>query len=136
MVDTIAVPGQTSNCAWGNEDKQTLYVTSGNDVYKIRNAIGTTNIDNTESGSQLLVNYPNPFHESTNIHFYLKQAQQVRIDIFNTKGEKITTLVDTNFTSGMHKSVWNTSEIEVGIYYVRLACNGSRDVKCCSVLKM
>jgi sugar lactone lactonase YvrE len=37
VIDTIPVPGQTSNCCWGGEDGKTLYVTSGNAVYKIEN---------------------------------------------------------------------------------------------------
>ena len=36
-VDTIPVPGQTTNCAWGGENMQSLFVTSGNAVYKISN---------------------------------------------------------------------------------------------------
>jgi len=36
-VDTIPVPGQTSNCGWGDADRSTLYVTSGSALYRIRN---------------------------------------------------------------------------------------------------
>ncbi len=36
-VDTIPVPGQTSNCGWGDGEGKTLYVTSGSALYRIRN---------------------------------------------------------------------------------------------------
>ena len=37
FVNTISVPGQTANCGWGDEDGLSLYVTSGNAIYRIRN---------------------------------------------------------------------------------------------------
>ncbi|MBN1116444.1 MAG: SMP-30/gluconolactonase/LRE family protein [Bacteroidales bacterium] len=33
---TIPIPGQTTNCAFGDPDGKTLYVTSGNALYRIR----------------------------------------------------------------------------------------------------
>ncbi len=38
VLDTIKVPGQTTNCNWGDKDGNTLYITSGTEVYRIRNA--------------------------------------------------------------------------------------------------
>lgn len=41
LIDEIAVPEQTTNCAWGDDDRRTLYVTSGTSLYRIRlNATG------------------------------------------------------------------------------------------------
>lgn len=37
VIDTIEVPGQTTNCNWSGKDQSTLYVTSGNAVYKLTN---------------------------------------------------------------------------------------------------
>ena len=36
VLDTIKVPGQTTNCNWGDDDGRTLYITSGSAVYRIR----------------------------------------------------------------------------------------------------
>jgi sugar lactone lactonase YvrE len=36
VLDTIDVPGQTTNCNWGDDDRKTLYITSGSAVYRIR----------------------------------------------------------------------------------------------------
>lgn len=36
VLDTIIVPGQTTNCNWGDDDRKTLYITSGSAVYRIR----------------------------------------------------------------------------------------------------
>jgi sugar lactone lactonase YvrE len=37
VIDTIEVPGQTTNCNWAGKDQSTLYVTSGDAVYKLTN---------------------------------------------------------------------------------------------------
>jgi len=35
VIDTIKVPGQTTNCNWGGSDGNTLFVTSGDAVYEV-----------------------------------------------------------------------------------------------------
>jgi gluconolactonase len=35
VLDTIPVPGQTTNCCFGNADRKTLYITSGDAIYRI-----------------------------------------------------------------------------------------------------
>jgi gluconolactonase len=41
ILDTILVPGQTSNCNWGDKEKKILFVTAGNNIYKITFAYPT-----------------------------------------------------------------------------------------------
>jgi gluconolactonase len=36
LIDTIEVPGQTTNLNWGDDDRRSLYVTSGDGIYRIR----------------------------------------------------------------------------------------------------
>ena len=36
VIDTIMVPGQTTNCNWGDADRKTLYITAGTGLYRIR----------------------------------------------------------------------------------------------------
>jgi len=40
LLETIKVPGSTTNCNWGDADRKTLYVTSGQAVYKLRTKTG------------------------------------------------------------------------------------------------
>ncbi|MBK7104940.1 MAG: SMP-30/gluconolactonase/LRE family protein [Ignavibacteriae bacterium] len=41
LLESFEVPGQTTNCAFGDEDGKTLYITSGNAVYKYRSKLTT-----------------------------------------------------------------------------------------------
>jgi gluconolactonase len=41
LLKTIEVPGQTTNCAFGDEDGKTLYITSGDAIYRYRSNLTT-----------------------------------------------------------------------------------------------
>ena len=41
FIESIEIPGQTTNCAWGDEDRKTLYITSGDALYKYRSNLTT-----------------------------------------------------------------------------------------------
>ncbi len=68
----------------------------------------------------LLQNYPNPFNPSTTIQFSLPEQSFVTLEVFNTLGENITTLVSENLNAGSYKYDWNAGSIPSGIYFYRL----------------
>jgi len=61
----------------------------------------------------LFQNFPNPFNPETNIEYQLPEKVQVRIDIFNLKGQKIRTLLNTVQDGGCHVVRWDGRD-EVG----------------------
>ncbi|MCK4461399.1 MAG: T9SS type A sorting domain-containing protein, partial [candidate division Zixibacteria bacterium] len=70
-------------------------------------------------------NYPNPFNPSTTISFNLPNAGQVQLSIFNVLGQKVTTLVDGQYTAGTHEVTWNGTDesgsaVGSGIYFYRI----------------
>lgn len=65
-------------------------------------------------------NYPNPFNPSTTIQFSLPEQSFVRLEIFNTLGEKVTTLVSEELNAGVFKYEWNAENLSSGIYYYKL----------------
>jgi hypothetical protein len=71
----------------------------------------------------LMQNYPNPFNPSTTISFAMKQAGRVRIDVFNTIGQKVAGVVDTWFDAGSHRVNFSASQISSGIYFYRIEAN-------------
>jgi hypothetical protein len=52
-------------------------------------------------------NYPNPFNPRTTITFSIPAEGRVRIDIYNLRGQKITTLTDARMTQGSHSIDWD-----------------------------
>ncbi|MBN2410672.1 T9SS type A sorting domain-containing protein [candidate division KSB1 bacterium] len=70
-------------------------------------------------------NYPNPFNPVTRLDYTLTRAANVRIAVYNTTGELISTLVDAQHFAGSYSVTWNGksengSTVGTGIYLVRM----------------
>ena len=55
-------------------------------------------------------NYPNPFNSTTKIEYNLGNPAFVTLDIFNTMGQRIRTLVSTDQPAGNQSFYWNGSD--------------------------
>ena len=78
---------------------------------------------------ELSQNYPNPFNPSTVISFALPTESKVKLQIFNTLGEEITTLVDETRAAGTHNFKWNASNLASGVYIYRIQAESIADAK-------
>jgi len=75
-----------------------------------------------------LRNYPNPFNPKTKIVFDLPEAGQVKLEIYNIKGQKVKTLLDCYMSPGRSEMVWNSKDdngkrVSSGVYFYRLNVN-------------
>ncbi len=70
--------------------------------------------------TRLLPNYPNPFNPRTTIIFQLRQRGEVKLDIFNLLGQKITTLLNQQMEPGVHRLDWNARGFPAGVYFILL----------------
>ncbi len=59
--------------------------------------------------------YPNPFKQTNEISFTLSVPQNVKIEVFNIRGQKIATLTDEDYAIGSHSVTWNRKN-EAGKY--------------------
>jgi len=78
----------------------------------------------------MLSNYPNPFNPTTTIAYQLPKNGKVRLDIYNLKGQHVTTLVDEAKVAGSHTAIWNGtdssgSSVASGVYLYRLSFDGN-----------
>ncbi len=69
-------------------------------------------------------NYPNPFNPSTAIKFTIPSESHVNLEVFNSLGEKVTTLVNEVKPSGSYTVDFNAAELTSGIYIARIASDG------------
>ncbi len=74
-------------------------------------------------------NYPNPFNPSTVISYSLPTESIVKIHVFNTLGEMITTLVDETNNAGVHTLEWNASNLASGVYLYRISAESISESK-------
>lgn len=71
----------------------------------------------TPSEFELRQNYPNPFNPRTMISYYLPVPASVTLTVYNTLGQKITTLVNAPQRSGEHYVEFDASALVSGVYY-------------------
>ncbi len=69
--------------------------------------------------------YPNPFNLETVIEYWLPQAGFTRVYIYNSMGQRIRTLVESQQSQGIHHMVWdgrndNGEIVTNGIYFYRI----------------
>jgi hypothetical protein len=65
-------------------------------------------------------NYPNPFNPTTTVKFSLPEKADVRLEVFNLLGQKITTLISKELPAGRHEVVWDAGGLPSGVYFYRL----------------
>ena len=107
------------------------------------NLIPLVGSDNTTlpQVTELKENYPNPFNPTTMISFSIPNECKVDLSIYNTKGQKVKSLVNKTIPAGDHNILWNGTDdnnkpISSGIYFYKLNVNGKTEaVKKCLLLK-
>ena len=76
-----------------------------------------------------LRNAPNPFNGQTVISWFLLSPGPVRLEIYNTLGQRVRTLVDEVQAPGMHQVYWDAlgqrgAPVAAGVYLSRLQYPG------------
>ncbi|MEA1971997.1 MAG: DNRLRE domain-containing protein, partial [Candidatus Cloacimonadota bacterium] len=81
-----------------------------------------------------LQNYPNPFNPSTTISFEFSNEQnqknkQIKLEIYNIKGQKVKTLLNKSLSTGQHSVLWNGKDennnpVNSGVYFYNLDIDG------------
>jgi len=88
-------------------------------------AVGESNEEIIPATFHLFQNFPNPFNPETKIRFALTQSSHVVINIYNTLGQQIVTLVDAQYAAGFHNVRWdgknrNGTQVSSGVYLYRI----------------
>jgi hypothetical protein len=71
---------------------------------------------------KLAKNYPNPFNPTTTIEFQIPEPEQVKIEVFNTGGQRVATLLNERVGPGVYKVHFDAKKwgITSGVYFYRL----------------
>ncbi len=72
------------------------------------------------TGYTLEQNYPNPFNPETVIRYSLPVQGNIRLEVFNTHGEKVAVLAEGFQESGVHSVVFSAEELASGVYFYTL----------------
>ena len=106
---------------------QTKYGVSGSRYPYYEIAIDKEDLGNIIPAElSLQQNYPNPFNPTTTISYSLPEAGKIRLDIYNLKGQLLTTIVNADQEAGKHSVTWNGTDtkgqsVASGVYFYRLS---------------
>ncbi len=74
--------------------------------------------------AELLPAYPNPFNASTTVHFTLAEAGSVRLDLADTRGRIVLSLLSQNMEPGVHAVRFDAGGLPSGVYFFVLKAEG------------
>ncbi|MDZ7336302.1 MAG: T9SS type A sorting domain-containing protein [candidate division KSB1 bacterium] len=77
---------------------------------------------------ELWQNFPNPFNEITTISYSLAASANVKLEIYNPLGEKISTLISQQQPAGEYSIQWKAQDLSSGVYLMVL-CADSVTIK-------
>jgi hypothetical protein len=130
--DTLALSFEPPALAEGQVRDYFLAVeatpVSAKDMAIIQRAAGMPTIPTRFALRQ---NRPNPFNATTTVWFDLPVGAMVRLEVFDTQGRRIQTLVNRYFPPGSHAVPWNPSaggqRIGPGVYFYRIDAGSFHD---------
>lgn len=106
---------------------------SNDDLWLIRIAPEVTKVEsNTDDLTfrfMLEQNYPNPFNPSTEIAFQIPISSDVKLEVYNVQGQKVTILLDEKRDAGSYKVHFDANGIPAGLYFCRLKAEKLAQVK-------
>jgi hypothetical protein len=97
--------------------------------------INIEEMQNLPTVYELSQNYPNPFNPTTIIKFALPAASYVTLEVINTLGQRVVTLVDGYWDAGYHQVEFNALNIASGSYFYRIKAGTFVSVKKLVLLK-
>ncbi|MDH3268569.1 MAG: T9SS type A sorting domain-containing protein, partial [Ignavibacteria bacterium] len=107
-------------------------ITEGSEIKIINEEVSLLKLTKQQSlptTYNLEQNYPNPFNPSTTIKFSLPEASNVTLRIYNTLGQKVNEIINTNLEAGWYNYRWDASNVATGIYIYELRTDKFISVK-------
>ena len=113
-----------------------LWIPSRDGLYRwhqsdLPTAIESSSMPTEPRSFRLEQNYPNPFNQTTHIGFTLQQPSSVSLQVFNTHGQLVATLVEGTRPAGTYQAAWDGRDaqgqaVSSGAYIVRLDAAGQQ----------
>ena len=85
-------------------------------------------------------NFPNPFNPTTTVQFSLPRASRVTLNIYDSLGKHVRTLVSGDYLVGTHTAVWDGTNdqgkiLASGVYFYTLSTGQHKSQKKLLLLK-
>jgi hypothetical protein len=78
---------------------------------------------------KLYHNYPNPFNPASTIKFDVPIASDVKMIVYNTLGQEVSTLVNAHLGAGAYSVSWDASNFPSGVYFYKITAGNFTDIQ-------
>jgi hypothetical protein len=109
---------------------------NGNERIIIKVGSDVTSLENNVIPAEfyLAQNYPNPFNPVTTIEFGLPELTEVKVQIFNARGQLVRTLLSSEKNAGVYSIIWNGMNDQglsmvSGVYFCRIQAGNQQIMK-------
>jgi hypothetical protein len=128
VLTLAAYAGQNIKLAWHADDPPTndgMWNVAAIDNVEVEGTVGVDNPETPALVTALNGNYPNPFNPETTISYSVKSGSPVAIEIYNTKGQRVRTLVNEAKAAGNYNVKWdgrdsNGLQVSSGVYFYKM----------------
>ncbi|MDD4712945.1 MAG: right-handed parallel beta-helix repeat-containing protein [Bacteroidales bacterium] len=106
-------------------------------LYSLTESLDSIDIDPNKCSIKC---YPNPFSSEITICYNVPKDGKVKVEIYNSNGQFISSVVDENQTAGEYSTVWNiesnnAGELANGLYFCKIVINGNTTTSKIMLLK-
>ncbi|MGA2298914.1 MAG: aryl-sulfate sulfotransferase [FCB group bacterium] len=86
----------------------------------------------TDNNNIWIINYPNPFSNTTTFEFFVKYAGNTSINLYSLEGEKLGVIYSKYLEPGKYSFNWDSGSISPGMFFYKII-NGTQ-FKICKML--
>ena len=83
----------------------------------------------SENGFSLHNNFPNPFCDQTKVGFTISETNKVLIEVFDIKGQKVSTLLNKKMPAGLHEISWQAKNHPEGVYLLKMTIENNSAIQ-------
>lgn len=101
-------------------------VISGTGLYETDSFMAIKLLDVAETPSEfgIVSVHPNPFNSSTNLSYYLPEAGNINLSLFDLSGREVTEIISKKVEAGLHSANIDGTDLSSGVYVASLSFNG------------
>ncbi|RPD38275.1 DUF7594 domain-containing protein [Chitinophaga barathri] len=119
---TISTPILSFNSKETGSNAPQLVVTHSTSL--LRQAVKGNNEVDMDSKAAEVESYPNPFRETINVAYTLKQESRVQLSLVDMSGKQAGVLKEARQPAGRHRTSFQAGHLPSGIYILKLNING------------
>lgn len=89
---------------------------------------GSTSVNKLDGDNSNFKVYPTTVSDNVNFAYNLSQSANCKLDIYNTAGQLVKTLLDSkNLPAGNYSKSYNVSDLNTGLYFVRFTSGNTSE---------